>query len=579
MTSPSSSGLVNHIIKADGNELSNSFEVVSIETYKAVNRIPYASITLLDGSVSDQTFEASSADELKPGAEIEIQVGYNSDAATIFKGIITKQNLKVTFNGSYLVIECKDKNVKLTLSDDDQVFEDKTDSDIISAIASSATVDSTTYSHPKMFKIGCTDWDFIVSRAEYNGLLVIASDGDLTISKPDTSAEASLTLNFGEHIFELDTEIDARNQLASVSAKSWDMANQAIVSADGEDPGLNDPGDISYADLAAISSADSNTLVHQGNMAEDELKSWASARLLKSQLAKVQGYVKCNGYADILPGEILELGNLGTRFSGNHFIAGVKHSISDGNWFTYIQIGMSQEWFTDKYEIGSKPSSGLIPAVHGLQIAKVKAITGDPDDGYRIQVNLPLVDDDNTVWARMAFANAGSKRGVCFLPEVDDEVIIGFMNNDVRFPVIIGSLYGSPDDAPFEASDDNTIKGVYADEKLNIEFDTENVVCTVQTTSGNKVTLSDADSSVVLEDQNGNKVTLDGSGVAINSASDIKLTAQGNIELSSSTGDVKLAGMNVEATGQTGFKASGSGTCEVSSSGSTTVKGSIVQIN
>lgn len=579
MTTNCPTGLVNHIIKADGTELSASFEIISIETYKAVNRIPYASITLLDGSVSDQTFEASSADELKPGADIEIQAGYDSDATTIFKGVVTKQNLKVTFNGSFLVIECKDKNVNLTLSDDDQVFEDQTDSDIISTIASAATVDATDYSHPKMFKIGCSDWDFIVSRAEYNGLLVIASDGDLAISKPDTSAEASLTLNFGEHIFELDTEMDARNQVTSVAAKSWDMANQTTVSADGEDPGLNDPGNISYVDLAGISSADSNTLVHQGNMAEDELKSWASARILKSQLAKVQGFVKCGGYANILPGQILELGNLGTRFSGNHFIAGVKHSINDGNWYTYIQIGMNPDWFTDTYQVGSKPSSGLIPAVHGLQIGKVKAITGDPDDGYRIQVNLPLVDEENTVWARMAFTNAGSKRGVCFLPEIDDEVIIGFMNNDIRFPVIIGSLYSTPDDAPFEATDDNTIKGVYADEKLNIEFDTDNVVCTVQTTGGNKVTLSDADSSVVLEDQNGNKVTLDGSGVAIDSASDIKLSAQGNIELSSSTGDVKLAGMNVEATGQTGFKASGSGTCEVSSSGSTTVKGSIVQIN
>ena len=59
----------------------------------------------------------------------------------------------------------------------------------------------------------------------------------------------------------------------------------------------------------------------------------------------------------------------------------------------------------------------------------------------------------------------------------------------------------------------------------------------------------------MLQDQNGNKITLDDSGIKIESAKDLTLKA---------SGDVKLSATNAEISAQSSFKATGTSTAEVS---------------
>lgn len=97
---------------------------------------------------------------------------------------------------------------------------------------------------------------------------------------------------------------------------------------------------------------------------------------------------------------------------------------------------------------------------------------------------------------------------------------------------------------------------------------------------------SDKDKSIVIEDQNGNKVELNSNGITLDSPKDIRITAQGAITLEAmnavtlkSQGDVSAEGLNVSCTAQLAFVAKGSATAELSASGQTTVTGAIVMIN
>ena len=92
----------------------------------------------------------------------------------------------------------------------------------------------------------------------------------------------------------------------------------------------------------------------------------------------------------------------------------------------------------------------------------------------------------------------------------------------------------------------------------------------LETPNGNKITVSDDTGSIELEDENGNKATLNSDGITLESASDISITA---------TGDVKIEGTNVEIAANANFKAEGSGGAEVSTSAIAVLKGSLVQIN
>jgi uncharacterized protein involved in type VI secretion and phage assembly len=72
----------------------------------------------------------------------------------------------------------------------------------------------------------------------------------------------------------------------------------------------------------------------------------------------------------------------------------------------------------------------------------------DPDRLGRVKVRFPwLSGGTESHWARVATPMAGNGRGLYFLPEVDDEVLVLFERGDVRFPFVIGALWNGKDQA------------------------------------------------------------------------------------------------------------------------------------
>jgi uncharacterized protein involved in type VI secretion and phage assembly len=206
-----------------------------------------------------------------------------------------------------------------------------------------------------------------------------------------------------------------------------------------------------------------------------------------------------------------------------------------------------------------------------VQIGIVTALQDDPEGEHRIKVRLPLVSAaDEGTWARLATLDAGDGRGTFFRPEIGDEVVVGFLDGDPRFPIVLGQCHSSTKPAPEDASDDNHLKGYVSRSKMKLTFDDEKKVVVLETPAGNRLTLSEEDTSVALVDQNGSSVTLDSGGITLESAKDLTLKASGK---------VKVEGAGVELTSQASLKASGQAGVEVTSSGTLTISGSLVRIN
>jgi uncharacterized protein involved in type VI secretion and phage assembly len=258
---------------------------------------------------------------------------------------------------------------------------------------------------------------------------------------------------------------------------------------------------------------------------------------------------------------------------------------------TEASIGMSDVWFTVEPDVMAPAASGLLPGVTGLFNGTVKKMDSDPDSQYRILVNVPLFDPDGAgIWARLANFYSTSGAGAFFLPEVGDEVVIGFLNEDPRFPVILGSLYSSTNNKPatgYDPAANNPKKAIVSKQGIVIEFDDENKVLTINTPNKNKIVLSDAATSITVEDQNSNSLVMSSSGIVLKSLKDITIEATGNLNLKgtqgvnieSSAGDVKTTGLNVKTTANIQFSAQGSATAEVSGGAQLTLKGAMVMIN
>ena len=569
-------------ILIDGNEISGEFHVLSVVVMKELNRIPSATIQLRDGEASQSTFAASNTDIFIPGKQLEIQLGYRSQNDSVFKGIIVKHSIKIRKDGSQLIVECRDEAVKMTSSVKSRYFTDMKDSDVMEELIGVHSlqheVEATTLDLKELVQYETTDWDFLLCRAEANGQVVMVEDGTVKIAQPATGEEPIVAVEFGATVLELDAEIDARWQSPSIKTLSWTATDQEVIEAEASEPSTTNSGNLLPADLAAVISEEAHELRHSGKLSQPELQAWANARLLKERLAKVRGRAKFQGFAGVLPGNVIDVTGIGERFEGSMYVSGVRHTLASGNWETNVQLGLNPELFAETYNLRPLPAGGLLPAVSGLQIGIVTALENDPDGEDRIQVRLPLISPvEDGIWARIATLDAGQERGTFFRPEIDDEVVVGFLGDDPRHPIVLGMCHSSAKPAPEPGQDDNHRKGYVSREKLQTIFDDEKKAIFIETPNGNKMALSEEDEGIIIEDQNGNKIVLDSNGITIESSKELTLKA---------ATDIKMEGINVDIAAQSAFKAAGTASAEVSGasttlkgSATTVVQGGIVQIN
>jgi len=588
-----STGVVKLTITSDGSPLADSVKIVSVEINKTINKISIARIVVLDGDMPDDAFPVSDADSFKPGAEIKISAGYDQTDESIFEGVVIRHGIKISgANYARLVIECRDKAVGMTIGRKNANYVDQKDSDIITKLIGNcsgltADVGSTDTQYKELVQYYCTDWDFMIARAEVNGLLAIVDAGTVTVKAPQTSAAATLTVTYGVDLMEFHADIDARTQLTSVKGTTWDMATQAVQEQDASPQTLNTQGNLDSATLAKVIGLDAYRLQTPVTMESGALKAWADGQQLKAGLARIRGRMKFQGSAKAKPGAVIELKGVGARFSGNVFVSAVNHEIENGNWITEVEFGMPHNWFAEQPDVVAPAAAGWTPGIEGLQIGVVKKLDADPDGQYKIQVSVPVLQaETDGVWARLASFYGSDGIGAFFIPEIGDEVILGYFNNDPSYPVILGSLYSSKHKPPYELTADNFTKAIVTKSKLKIIFDDDKKIITVITPANNQIVISDDAKSILLQDQNQNKVELKPDGIYIDSAKDIVMsakgkvtvTAVGNIE-STSNADIKSQGLNINNNANVGFVAKGAASAELSASGQTTVKGAMVMIN
>ncbi|MGS2739391.1 type VI secretion system tip protein VgrG [Sinomicrobium sp. M5D2P17] len=570
-----SADLVTHKVLIEGEELSGEYQVKSIAVAKEVNRVPTAQLVLIDGEASERDFKLSNEELLVPGKKIEITAGYHSDEATIFKGMIIKHNIKIRSNTSLLVIECRDEAVKLTVGRKSKYFYDAKDSDIFEEIISSYAleneVEATKYTHRELVQYNASDWDFVVSRAQANGKLCFADDGKLVVKKPDLDTEEVETVTFGTTMLDFDAEIDARNQFNKISSYGWNPADQELLEIEADNPDVSLNGNLSPDDLSQVIALENMELRHGGGVSDVELQDWADARSLFQRLARVRGRVKFQGIPSVKPGTILKLEGVGDRFNGKAYITGIQHHISEGNWTVDAQFGLNPQWFSETYDIHSPSASGLLPAIKGLQVGVVSQLQDDPDGEDRVLVKFPIVNNkEQGIWCRVSSLDAGEDRGAFFRPEIGDEVITGFINEDPNDAIVLGMLHSSAKPAPITASDDNHEKGFITRSKMKVLFDDDKKSIRIETPGGKSITLDEDAGVIRMEDENSNIITMDSSGISMESPGDIQLKA---------TGDVNIEGTNINMKANAQYKAEGSAGAEMSSSALAVLKGGIVQIN
>lgn len=583
--------LVSFSVIIDGQELKSDSMVTMLEVKKEVNKIPTATFTVLDGDRATLEFKNSESGTFKPGSQVKITAGYHQEEKTIFEGVIVGHGMRLNEDDMpELSIKCVDKAACMTVQKKNRYFPESKDSDVISKILGehgvAGKVDSTGFKHERLIQFDSSDWDYVLTRADQNGLLVIVDDGKVNAKKPETSKDV-VTLTYGTDITSLDLDIDARFQVSKVSVESWDMSTNKITKNESSEPSIPSFGNLKGSELADVLKASDYHMHSAGPIDSSDLKAWADAKMLRSRLSMVRGKIRFIGQADVKPDTTVKLSGVGARFEGSAYVSGVYHRIKEGDWETEAIIGISPEMYSESQrDMQSPGASGMSPGVNGVQVGIVQKIHDDPQGESRILVDIPVIaESGDAVWARQATYYATKEAGNFFYPEIGDEVLVAFINDDPRYPIIIGGVHSKTHMPAYTPDGPNTYKAITTNSKMKIEFEDIKKIITIWTPAGNQIVISDDEKSITILDETANKMVMDPKGITWHTPKDFKLTADGLIDIKATktisieaTQDLSIKGLNVKSEASVAISMKGA-TAEVNGSGQTTIKGGMVMIN
>lgn len=581
-------------VKVGGKPLPKEMVVMKVQVKSEVNKIARAYLSIVAGKSFENLFPESENPSFAPGKEVEISIGYAEKNVKVFSGIITKHSIDIgsdylNFSSrNLLLLEAADKAIKMTVGKKSELYEKKKDSEIMTTLLSTAgltkKVSATTLAHDVIARHNCSDWEFLLNRAKANGMVVFNSLGAVTVEIPKSSGTEKLSITYGKDIKTFRADLDAGTQLQQVEAFNYDIFEEKEVKQSGKDPKFDKPGNITGPVLGKVAAATKLSIQVPVPVLTQELKGLADTALIENRMQRIIGEMSFRGSTEVILGSHVKLDGFGKLFNGLVYITEVEHKVENGQYITKVSFGLKMRLFQ------STPQSqmNLLPPMAGLHVGIVKKLDADPSKKNRIQVMIPsLKSTGDGIWAMLGHFYAGKNSGSFFVPELNSEVIVGFINDDPRFPVVLGSLYSKKNTTKEKFTKDNFIKSIVTKAGTRLEFDDKDKTFKVITPGKNTIFISDKAKGVKIEDQNKNVITTSDKGITIDSKKDIKLTAAGKLELkgtkgivlSSSTGDTKIDGKNVSVKAKAKAEVNGSAGTDIKSSAAINIKGSMVNVN
>ena len=584
-------------ILVNGKSITSDYKIIKLNVDKVINKISRAKVYLSGGDAHLNTFDESENSNFNPGKTVELRFGYEQDNDVVFKGIIEKLgiSLKDGFASkpwqSLLVLNCVDIAIKLTNSYTSDIYEKKKDSQIFSTLIKAvsglkSTISSTSVTHPFLPKHNSNDWDFIINRCKVNGLVVLNSDNEIKISEPKKSdSQPDLTITNGLSTLNFDAQIDSSSQLSSLTLDSWDYFTDKKNQNKAVEPSLIANNNLTGKKISASTSPTTININIPQTTEVSELKAISNAILQNSRLNRIVGRAKFKGVTNIDLGSVVKLNGFGKYFDGNIYITAISHQIESGFFTTSIEFGLKNSLFNSNII----DKSTVIKSINGLQIGTVKKIDQDPLSQDRIQVLIPaLKSTGNGIWAKLSHFYTSSKAGSFFIPEVGSQVIVSFIANDPRQPVILGGLYTKTNTPYTKIIKDNFLKAFVTKNKLTLEFNDKDKKITISTPEKNSIIISEKTKDITITDQNKNVLKMSDAGISLTSKKNIKITSEKTVTISGSKGvtlngksgaGVKVSGNKVSLVAKTSLTAKGGSKAALTASGKVTIKGASVGIN
>ncbi|MEU0283157.1 MULTISPECIES: VgrG-related protein [unclassified Streptomyces] len=414
------------------------------------------------------------------GSRIEVwtDAGESGEPALVGAGEVTAVEGEYVDLSMITVVRAYDAGHRLQRRSRVRTFENATDSDIARRVAREAglrvgRVEPTRTSHRHIGQLNQTDWDFLTWRCQEIGYeFGVAEDG--FFFRPVAGArDTPIPLELQRDLWTFRPRVTAGNMAPEVELRAWDPLEARVVSTtvdtaahtadlDGTTvseavrgaAGSCPPAPPPAGDPSRGPAATANGHIVTGTLPAVGAALGAATReavqgpagRLGGSFAEAQGIAL--GDPRLRAGAAVRVAGAPPLFSGTWTVAAAQHVFDalEGGYRTRLQLGSAEDRTLLGLTAGAAGASAPGPRAEGLMCGVVTDVN-DPEDTGRVRVSLPWLDPSFvTDWAPVVQAGGGRRAGAMLLPDVDDQVLLGFELGDSRRPYVVGGVLSKASD-------------------------------------------------------------------------------------------------------------------------------------
>ncbi|MFD7237156.1 VgrG-related protein [Streptomyces syringium] len=517
----------------------------------------------------------------------------------LLTGSVTALEVEIDDTGTFTVVRGLDESYRLFRGRRVASYQNMTLADICARVAQRAglrpgkvEVAGPVLEHVAQPNI--SDGEFLRGLAEEAGAQLYVADGQVHVARPteaggapDVSARAErhpLVLEMGVNLLRCRAGVSAAEQVSTVEVRGWDVrAKQPLV-------GRAEAGKARTLELGVTAAQVTTpfgeagfvvTDAPYGTQAEVDQAAGALAERIAGSFAELEAVIR--GNPAVRAGAAVTLTGVGAPFEGRYTVTSSRHVFDSLRGYeTWISVSGQQErslfGLTGGGTSAHQGMSGLVNAT----VTDIK----DPEGLGRVKVGFPWLSDEYASdWARTAQAG-GTGGGEVFVPEVGDEVLVGFEQGHLDRPYVLGALYNGQDKPSQGAGgqDGGTVDPTSgAVNKRAFGSRDGNKLELLDTANGPQgVRLVTGDGKLKIDlDRKGTTIVLHSDGtVEIDAGQRVSIKAGEGVSLDAGDGTLELVGGSVELTARSGVRLDGgNGQVTVATTGAVEVQGNQVAVN
>ncbi|MCU0515116.1 MAG: VgrG-related protein, partial [Anaerolineae bacterium] len=448
-------------IAVNGTALSKAImdQLVSVEVDQTLSMPARAIVRLRDADVKLTNITKP----FEPGSVMAISLPSGTTNKVVFAGEVT--GIETEFGEDLIahhIITAYDKLHRLMRPRTARKFVKTKDSDNVTSIAGqyglTVEVEDTGIVRAENVQEFLSDFELLQALALRNGFVFYINPVNNKLLFKNLPATPTIMLKWGETLRYFRPRLTLAGQSDKAEVRGWDAVKKAAIvgtsssSTSHATTGFGQSGgSLAKSAFGTASYVEIQRGVENAKDAENLAKSLLDH--INSESVEAEGLTY--GDAAIQLGVALSISEVGPRFSGTYKPTGITHYYDGSGYFTRFRVeglrgqklaGGTGGGLSDPQRLHlSRTWPGVVPAV----ITKVwNSDQATKSAGY-VCVKFPWLDDKiESVWARVVFTGGGANRGIYWLPEVDDEVLVAFESGDFNRPYVLGGLYNGKDAPP-----------------------------------------------------------------------------------------------------------------------------------